>query len=207
MAHRWHQNSQDLVFGLAEVFPGMHRLNHMAMTVPKDSITPQWVADMKAFYGEIFGWDVAVVREGKSPDSPLHHIYMELDPHGQQYLYIAESDHPMYGGGMEHLGIIVQSREEVESLLKKCIEFEKTDHRVDLGNSATETPRLEPYDPENADGSVTGAHLFWDNGWLPPYVVYAFNVSYLIPVGWDVMFEDYKPGRVPPKIWQFAGVS
>jgi hypothetical protein len=182
----------------------MHRLNHMAMTVSKGSITPEWTADMKAFYGEIFGWDVAVVRKGKSADSPVHHLYMDLEPSGQQYLYIIEGEHPMYAGGIEHLGIIVESREEVENLFEKCVEFAKADSRVDLGSQGAKIEKIIPYDPENLDGSVTGDHLFWDNGWVPPYVVYAFNVAYLLPVGWDVMFEAYKPGRQPPKVWQFA---
>jgi hypothetical protein len=174
----------------------MYRLNHMAMTVPFGTITPEWIADLKAFYGGIFGWDVAVVRTGTDPSLPVHHLYLQLEPSGQQYLYIGEGAHPMDPAGIDHLGIIVESQHEVEALFAQCKAFKQRDTRVALNENQSTTP----FDPEG-DPSFT---LQWDNGWVPPYLVSGFNVSFLLPVGWDVQFETYKPGVEPPKVWQFA---
>ena len=166
------------------------------MTVPFGTITPAWIADLKAFYDDIFGWDVAEVRVGDDPSSPIHHLYLQLEPSGQQYLYIGEGSHPMDPAGIDHLGIIVESQQEVEDLFAKCKDFKQRDSRVDLN----EDQPLTPFDP-GGDPSFT---LKWDNGWVPPYLVSGFNVSYLLPVGWDVQFETYKPGVEPPKVWQFV---
>ena len=170
----------------------MHRLNHMAMTLPRGTITDEWLADIKAFYGEIFGWEVRVVRMGDGPDVPIHHVYMQLDPAGLQYLYIGEDDNAMTVAGMEHLGIITETLDEVDELFEKCERFREKDDRVVIS-----PPGLVTVDP--------GAEVFtmrFDNGWVPPYVVHGFNVRYLMPVGWDIQHDTYKTG--PDKVWEYV---
>src|SRR5690606_16886314 len=124
-----------------------------------------------------------------------------LEWSGQQYLYIIEGSHPIDPAGIDHLGIIVESRDEVDDIQERCRAIKKNDDRLWLDDAwAGVQQSVVPYDPEN-DPSF---NLKWDNGWVPPYVVYAFNFSYLLPVGWDVQYETYKPGKVPDKVWQFA---
>ena len=170
----------------------MHRLNHMAMTLPRGTITPEWIDDIKAFYGGIFDWDVAVVRVGDDPTGPVHHLYMQLDPAGYQYLYIAESDAPMTVDGMEHLGIITESIDEAKALYERCERFREKDDRLTISGSG-----LVTVDPSGSAFTMT-----FDNGWEPPYVTTGFNFRYLMPVGWDVQYDAYRTEQ--EKSWQYA---
>lgn len=169
----------------------MHRLNHMQMTFPHGTFTEEWFADLRSFYGEIFGW--TVTRTAKNGDTTPHfpHVYMYLDPAGQQYLVLSEEDQPMQTVGNEHLGLITERPEEVGELLEACRRYAEKDSRVKIRAVV-----------ENMDaGAMASA---FEDGWTAPYFVSGFNVSFLMPVSWDVAHDTYKAGQEPPKRWSYG---
>lgn len=169
----------------------MHRINHMQMTFPIGTMTDEWIADLRAFYTDIFGWRIT-----KSKPSDEHaelkipsHIYMYLEDGGQQYLVLNEDANPMQVNGSEHLGIITERAEEVEELLEKCQRFADKDPRAQVSAVV-----------RNLDAGTAA----FDDGWRAPYIITGFNVRYLMPVSWDIGHDTYKPGQAPPKRWQYA---
>src|ERR1700722_1701998 len=169
----------------------MHRLNHMQMTFPRGTFTDEWFADLRTFYGGIFGWHVTrtAVTDGPSPAFP--HIYMYLDEAGQEYLVLSEEDHPMQTMGNEHLGIITERPEEVGDLLDACRRHADKDSRVAIRSVV-----------EHMDAGAMASPF--EDGWTAPYLVSGFNVAYLMPVSWDVAHDTYKPGQEPPRRWHYG---
>lgn len=169
----------------------MHRINHMQMTFPLGTITDEWLADLRAFYTDIFGWQVtrSLPSPGEAELQLPSHVYMYLDGAGQQYLVLNEHPEPMQVNGTEHLGIVTESPSEVEELLDKCLRFADKDPRVQVGAVV-----------RDLDAGVAA----FEDGWRAPYTITGFNVRYLMPVSWDVGHDTYKSGEAPPKRWQFA---
>ena len=69
--------------------------------------------EIDAFYGSIFGWsavDAEVVGQ-------MCHILM---PDPTQFILLAESNKPMCSPGYDHLGLLQDTREEVDDLLEAC---------------------------------------------------------------------------------------
>ncbi|MCU1367788.1 MAG: hypothetical protein JWN39_3427, partial [Ilumatobacteraceae bacterium] len=62
----------------------------MELTFPRGTLTPEFRAEVDAFYGPIFGW--------RAIDTPVMgqscHLLL-LDDHVGQFLLLAESDAPM----------------------------------------------------------------------------------------------------------------
>ena len=99
------------------------RFNHMELTFPRGTLTPEYRADIDAFYGDVFGWtflDTEVVGQ-------LAH-YCRVDD--GQFILLAESDRPMSSPGYDHLGLLVSTRAEVDQLLAACQQWQAKDDRI-----------------------------------------------------------------------------
>ena len=176
----------------------MHRLNHAQLTVPRGTFTDEWFADLGSFYGDILGWTVTrmnlddVVLEGlpEIPGGIPPLAYLYLDDTGQQYLVISEDDHPMVADSMEHLGLITEARDEVYELYERCRTFATKDSRCVV--------------TDIIEGDAGAMSPPFENGWKAPYTVTGFNVSYLMPVSWDVSHDSYTGHPEPPKRWRYA---
>ena len=73
---------------------------------------------------------------------------------------MAESDKPMDSPGFDHLGLLQDTREEVDDLLEACKRYQEKDDRV----------RIKEYED-----------LVY-----PGLTVHAFYVKYLLPIYFDV---------------------
>jgi hypothetical protein len=147
------------------------RFNHMELTVPRGTLTPEMRGELTAFYGDILGWqtmDVEIVG-GKQ---------FLMRPDEGQFILVAEHDKPMSAPGYDHLGLLCNTREEVDEILEQCRRWQEKDDRM----------RLKVY-----DDLVTGN-----------VVVHAFYVKYLLPIWFDVQSIDHKPGTGPDKHWQYV---
>jgi hypothetical protein len=129
------------------------RFNHMELTFPRGTLTPEFRDDVDAFYGSIFGW--------KSTDTELLgqscHL---LQPDADHFILLAEGDKPMSSPGYDHLGLLQDTRQEVDDLLAACKRFGGEDPRAQI----KEYKDLE----------------------YPNLVVHAFYVRYLLPIWFDV---------------------
>lgn len=129
------------------------RFNHMELTFPAGTLTEDFRDDVDAFYGSVFGWtatDTEVVGQ-------RCHLLL---PDADQFILLAESKKPMSSPGYDHLGLLQESREEVDRLLVECERYADKDDRVGI-------VRYEDLE-------------------YPGLTVHAFYVKYLLPIYFDV---------------------
>ena len=136
------------------------RFNHMEMTFPLGTLTATFRDDIDAFYGLDLRLERARHRgRGKS----CHLLTAEPD----QFILLAESDKPMSSPGHDHLGLLQDTREEVDELFAACERYAEKDDRV----------HIKRYD----DLVYTGR------------IVHTFYVKYLLPIYFDVHSFERPP--------------
>jgi hypothetical protein len=134
------------------------RFNHMELTFPVGTLTKEFREEVDAFYGSVFGWsslDTEVVGQ-------MCHLLM---PDPGQFILLAESPKPMSSPGYDHLGLLQDTREEVDDLLVACERYQEKDDRVTI--------------------------VRYDDLEYPGLTVHAFYVKFLLPIFFDVQSLDY----------------
>jgi catechol-2,3-dioxygenase len=129
------------------------RFNHMELTFPVGSLTTTRREEIDGFYGSIFGWkglETDVVGQS------CHLLLSEDD----QFILLAESDRPMSSPGYDHLGLLQDTRQEVDDLLEACERFAEKDDRVSIKR--------------------------YEDLVYPGLTVHAFYVKFLLPIYFDV---------------------
>jgi hypothetical protein len=81
-------------------------LNHIAMSVPKGTLSDDYRAEVVRFYGELLGWDE--IDSLRLPDR------MTLAVGRHTYINLRERDDVMQTTGYEHFGIVVDSSAAAE---------------------------------------------------------------------------------------------
>jgi len=133
------------------------RFNHMELTFARGTLSDEFREEVDAFYCSVFGWsatDAEVVGQ-------LCHILL---PDADQFLLLAESDKPMSSPGYDHLGLLQDTREEVDDLLDACKRYQEKDDRVQIQE--------------------------YEDLVYPGLTVHAFYVKYLLPIYFDVQSMD-----------------
>lgn len=141
------------------------RLNHMELTFPRGTLDDGFRKEVDDFYGTVFGWtgiDTEVVGQ-------LTHIL--LTGAAGDFVLLAESGRPMSSPGYDHLGLLQETRADVDELLERCKEFQARDDRVQI---------------KDYDDLVTG-----------DLVVRAFYVKFLLPIWFDVQCMERAGAPVP----------
>ena len=137
----------------ARVYGCGMRFNHMELTFARGMLTDGFREEVDAFYGSVFGWkavDTEVVGQ-------WCHILL---PDADQFILLAESDKPMQSPGFDHLGLLQDTRAEVDDLLEACKRYREKDDRV----------QIREYQDLKSPGLT----------------VHAFYVKYLLPIYFDV---------------------
>jgi hypothetical protein len=132
---------------------GRMRFNHMELTFPRGALTDELREEIDAFYGSIFGWkatDTEVVGQ-------KCHL---LQPDPDQFILLAESSKPMSSPGYDHLGLLQDTRADVDAILEGCQRYQEKDDRVQL--------------------------RIYEDLVYPNLTVHAFYVKYLLPIYFDV---------------------
>jgi hypothetical protein len=148
------------------------RFNHMELTLPKGELACSR-AEIGAFYEEIFGWaplDVPILGQNG--------LLLRVDEEVSQFLLVTESDRPLSSPGFDHLGLLLETRAEVDDILAKVKAFQQRDARVEI----------KQYD-DLEQGAVT---------------VHAFYLRYLLPIYFDVQCMEWQPGSEPKRQWRYA---
>jgi len=151
-----------------------HRFNHMELTVPPGSLDEATRRDIAAFYGKMFGWsgnDVVLFDK--------HNFLLTGNDGSQHFILLAESERYMQAPGYDHLGVLCDTREEVDELLERAKRWRDKDDRVQIKEFAADL--------------VQG-----------PVTVHAFYVRYLLPIQFDVQVIERAPGSEPEKRWQYV---
>jgi hypothetical protein len=151
-----------------------HRFNHMELTFPRGALDDATRRDIGAFYGEMFGWsgvDVELFEQ--------RNFILTGDDGAQHFILLAEADKPMSAPGYDHLGILCDTREEVDELLERAKRWRDKDDRV----------QITEFKADLVQGPVT---------------VHAFYVRYLLPIQFDVQCIEHAAGTAPAKRWIYA---
>ena len=129
---------------------GTLRFNHMELTLPKGALADEGRADIKAFYGEIFGFEALDV-----PIFQQEGLLLRTDPETSQFLLLMESEKPMDSPGYDHLGFLFDTRDEVDDKLDEVKRWQEKDDRI----------RIKEYDDLNTGNTVV--HAFYVRYLLP----------------------------------------
>lgn len=147
------------------------RFNHMELTLARGQLDDRMRADVRGFYGDLLGWTAL--------DVPLlGQSTLYLAPDDGQFILLAEADAPIQSPGFDHLGLLVETRAEVDELLEQCRKFQARDDRM----------KLEEYD-DLVQGPVT---------------VHAFYFKYLLPLYFDVQCMEWASGSEPERRWRYG---
>ncbi len=143
----------------------------MELTVPKGTLTAGRRAELTAFYSGVLGMETRDVEI-------LGGRQFFMRPDDGQFILVVESSKPMNSTGYDHLGLLLDTRAEVDEVLGKIEAFKASDDRVEL-------KRYEDLHTGNV-------------------VVRAFYFKFLLPIWFDVQVIEHKSGAEPPKRWQYV---
>ena len=142
-----------------QLFPaGIPRINHVAMSVPADLLAAEGRAEIVDFYGECFGWE-------ELPTETVDRKKMVLAVgHWDQFVFLHAEDDPMRAPRLDHFGMSVQSRDDMDAAWARVAARAAEDERVDV---------IEPH----VD----------DFGFLK---LHAFYVRFLLPMMVEVQYWE-----------------
>ena len=146
------------------------RFNHMELTLPRGTLTDEYRAAVADFYGGVFGWAASTVQV-VGQDC----LYLHVDE--GQFILCAEVDNPMQSPSYDHLGLLMDTRAEVDAALAEIKTRAATDDRI----------RIKEY----------------EDLVMERVTVHAFYVKHLLPIYFDVQCLEYVPGTEPANRWVF----
>jgi hypothetical protein len=147
------------------------RFNHMELSFPFGTLTQAFRDDVDAFYCGVFGWD-ALDTEVVGQSCHL------LRPDDGQFILLAEGKRPMSSLGYDHLGLLMETRAEVDAMLAECLRYQEKDHRL----------QIKQYD------DLVG----------PSITVHAFYVKQLLPIWFDIQCMEWLAGSEPARRWAYS---
>lgn len=108
-------------------YPGGNpRLNHVAMSVPADRLDKEHRGDLVHFYKEVLGFD-----ELDTMTVDRQRLIFSC-VHWDQFLFLIAEDEPMRCPRLDHFGLAVASREELDAAWERAVAFRNRDPRVDI---------------------------------------------------------------------------
>ncbi len=147
------------------------RFNHMELTFARGALDEATRSAIDSFYGDVLGWRC-------TPYELFGQLGHLLLPDDGQFLLLMESDDPISSPGLDHLGLLLDSRAEVDDLHDRCVAFAEKDERLEL--------------------------LDFDDLVNPRVTQRLFYVRYLLPLWFDVHALDYAPGSEPSHGWSYG---
>jgi hypothetical protein len=105
---------------------GEPRFNHVAMSMPAESLNAEGRSQILAFYSEVFGWQ-ELPTETIDRRRLVMSVY-RLD----QFVFLIANDEPMQGPRMDHFGLGVATEAELDTFYERAQRFRQRDPRVDI---------------------------------------------------------------------------
>ena len=102
------------------------RLNHVVMTMPPESLDERGRAEIKDFYGEVFGW-----TEGDNSGESGNPLIM-MTGEFMQFVYLLPGDPALACPTLDHFGLQVSSVDEIEEIVAKAKAWQAKDDRVKI---------------------------------------------------------------------------
>ncbi|MEM7143140.1 MAG: hypothetical protein AAF548_19110 [Actinomycetota bacterium] len=147
------------------------RFNHMELTLPPGRLT-ETRDEISEFYGDLFGWSTSDI-----PILGQTGLLIRTDPTASQFILVTEQRVHIDSPGYDHLGLLCDTRDEVDGYLSAAKSRQDDDERVQI---------------KEYEDLVNGDH-----------VTHAFYVKFLLPIWFDVQcFERAgEPQRDP---WSYT---
>jgi hypothetical protein len=147
------------------------RFNHMELTLPPGGLEAHR-EEIKEFYADLLGWDAIDV-----PILGQVGLLLRTDPETSQFILVTEQKTHIASPGYDHLGIIYDTRAEVDAMLEKAKKRKAQDDRV----------QIKEYE-DLVTGGVT---------------THAFYVKHLLPIWFDVQCQEFEADSEPQRAWRF----
>jgi hypothetical protein len=96
------------------------------MSLPAEMINGQTREDLKAFYGEVFGWAHLPMMDVDDKRLVFQTYTLE------QFVFLHGEEQPMACPRMDHYGFSVDTEEELDEILAKAKAYKERDDRVDI---------------------------------------------------------------------------
>jgi hypothetical protein len=168
------------------------KFQHLELTFAKGALTKDFCTQVDSFWCDVFGWRSDDVEYPDLDDMFQHRLHAD-----GQTIVLTESPEPMslpvtpvgMGPGetvaVPHLGLLLDTLEDLESLLDATRQFQATDSRVKIWDAG-----------ENRFPGHRGLH-------------HGFLTAYLLPIWFDVFATRWDAGAEPTQSWQYVdhGVS
>ncbi|MGY8803704.1 MAG: hypothetical protein ACKVK6_05650 [bacterium] len=147
------------------------RFNHMELTVPIGE--PDKLREpIRRFYGDVFDMEAIDV-----PILGQTGLLLRSDPETSQFILITEQKKHLQSPGFDHLGFLLESREDVDGLREKIGKWQEQDSRVEIKD--------------------------YEDLVIQNVTTRAFYVKYLLPIWFDVQVIEYAEGTAPERAWHF----
>ncbi len=147
------------------------RFNHMELSFSRGTLTREFRDDVDTFFCGVLGWD------SLDTDVVGQSCHL-LRPDDGQFILLAEGNEPISSPGYDHLGLLMETRAEVDSVLAECHRFQEKDQRL----------LIKEYD------DLTG----------PTINVHAFYVKFLLPIWFDIQCLEWPTGLEPVRRWRYS---
>jgi hypothetical protein len=125
------------------------RFNHVAMSLPSSLLDDDSRKEITAFWGEVFGFDE--IPQMTDPGRRLVLSAGQVD----QFVFLIADEHPMACPRLDHYGISVGSKADLDAAYERALAFQQRDPRVDL------------IGPQVDDHEVVKIHAFYAGYLLP----------------------------------------
>jgi hypothetical protein len=102
------------------------RLNHVAMTMSPTSLDDHGRDEIRAFYGDVFGW-----TEGDNTGESGNPLIM-MTGEVMQFVYLLPGDPALACPTLDHFGLQVSSVEEIDAIVAKAKAWQAKDERVQI---------------------------------------------------------------------------
>ena len=115
-------------------------LNHVAITMDPAVLDERGRAEILDFYGDVFGW-----VEGDNTGEAGNPLILYTGAFGQ-FVYLLPAEPPLTAPPLDHFGILVETLEELHTIVEQAHQRAATDDRVriiDVHTRVTQGPTTD----------------------------------------------------------------
>ena len=112
--------------------PRAPMFNHVAMSMPADSLDEAGRKAICDFYGEVFGWEeLPTLTEDRKRLVLSCYTY-------EQFVFLIADEAPMRCPGGDHFGLSVRTPDELDAILERARKYRERDSRVVIDDKVIE---------------------------------------------------------------------
>jgi hypothetical protein len=100
------------------------RLNHVAITMARDTLDDDGRATILDFYGQVFGW-----TEGDNTGEDGNPLILYTGAPAQ-FVYLLPGDEPLTAPALDHFGVQVASLDQLQEIVDTAKRYQEKDDRV-----------------------------------------------------------------------------